>query len=197
MSVSSRPPVHVPLLLMALLIACAPDLREDYPFDGDTGSAERVKVVALEGEVFEVGVDATSKEAWVYVDLDALRELPVGEALEGQQWELSFQRFQIQTNGGANGPGTVAALALPGQSFDSLQTAPADGYLQDAPDSVFNTGDGWYLYDLTKHKLSARDITWVVRSGEGSHFALRISNYYDKAGTGGYLTLRVRKLAAP
>ncbi len=188
-----------PLLLCAaaLLGSCAPDLREDYPFDGDTGSADRVKAVALEGEVFELGVDATSKEAWVYVDLDELRELPVGEALDGQKWDLTFQRFQIQTNSGANGPGSVGVLALPGQSFDALVQAPAEGYAADAPDSVFNTGDGWYLYDLTRHKLSPRDITYVVRTGEGAWFALRFVNYYDKAGTGGYVTMHVRALAAP
>lgn len=186
------------LCAAALHAGCAPDLRDEYPFDGDTQTTgERIRSEDRGSGVTRTHVDASSKEAWVYFDMDAARELPVAEALELQAWELSFQRFKILTNSGVSGPGMVQALALENQPFDALTKAPADGYQADEADgpdgnsdvdSAFLEGDGWYAYDLVKHRLAARDVVYVVKTGEGRYFKLKLLAYYDETGTAGRLS---------
>lgn len=179
---------------LMLLSACAPDLRDEYPFDGETSGGERVITETLTDGVLRTEVDASSKEAWVYFDLDTAKELPVSQALEAQAWDLAFQRFKIISNSGVSGPGSVAVAALPDESFESLTRAPAEGFQPDEPDgddgntdvdSAFLEGDGWYVYDLVKHRLQARDGIYVVRTGAGAYFKLQMLAYYDENGTAG------------
>lgn len=181
------------LLLALALPACAPDLREEFPFDGAsrTGGARIVHEEQGGGVVFTL-VDASEEEAWVYLDLDSRRELDVGEALEGQAWDLAFQRFKIISNGGVSGPGATEIAAVEGASFGDVQRPPASGFKADAPDgsdsnsdldSAFLEGDGWYYYDLGAHRLTPREVVYVVRTGEHRAYKLHMLGYYDEAGS--------------
>lgn len=182
----------IPLLLL-LLSACAPDLREAFPFDGASRTGgSRITHEDQGGGLTYTLIDASEKEAWVYLDLDSKQELPVDEALSGQTWDLAFQRFKIISNGGVSGPGSAEVAAIEGRSFESIQVTPASGFRADAPDgsdsnsdvdSAFLEGDGWYYYDLAKHRLTARDIVYVVRTGEGRAYKLQLLDYYDDAGS--------------
>jgi hypothetical protein len=194
-------------LALALLAAsaCAPNLQEDFPFDGELPPGTYATFTEEAGGTFSVNVEATAKEAWVYVDMAQRKDVPASEAVGTTAWHLCFQRFKILTNSGVTGPGSVEALALPGQDFDTLTQAPAGGYGQDRADgpdgnadvdSPFLEGDGWYLYDLSVHKLAPRDITYVVRLPEG-YFKLRMLDYYARAGTSGTLEFRWGPLLPP
>ena len=55
-------------------------------------------------------------------------------------------------------------------------------------DSAFLKDDGWYLYDLVKHRLQARDIVYVVHTGDGAYFKLQPLAYYDAAGNAGVIS---------
>jgi hypothetical protein len=196
-----------PLLLTALLFAagCAPDLREDFPFDGELPDGDYVTFEPQDDGGFLVRVDATRKESWVYVDMVGQKYVKAADAVGSSGWDLAFQRFKVISNSGVSGPGEVEVAVLPGQSFEELTVAPKDGYVRDAEDgpdgngdldSAFLVDDGWYSYSLVEHKLASRDVTYAVKA-RGSYFKLRMVSYYDEAGSAGRLRLRWGKLNAP
>ncbi|MEW5742863.1 MAG: HmuY family protein [Myxococcota bacterium] len=186
--------------LVVLASGCAPDLRTDHPFDGEQSTGELVSTEDLGGGVTKLVVSATSKTAKVYVDLDELREMKTDEAFESNGWDLSLKRFEIFMNGGSSNPmGVVRAAVLKDQDFDSLTQAPADGYLQDGAETVFNSAEGgWYFYDLGVHRLITRDdLMYVVQTSSGAYKKLKMLNYYDEAGTPGMVSMKVAEVAAP
>jgi hypothetical protein len=151
-------------------------------------------------------VTATSKNAYVYVDLDAQKDLPAAQAFETGAWDLSFQRYKIPMNGGSDGPGTVAVAVVvhptipeAQQAYEALTQAPATGYAQDSTEPVLNgASGGWYFYDLGKHKLFTRNENfYVVRTTEGAYFKLRFKAYYDDTGTAGMVSFEWKPVAAP
>ena len=194
------------LLLATGALACAPDLRDDFPFDGAGGPTDRVVHTELGEGLRETVVNASDKAAWVYLDLDTGEELDVPTALATQAWELAFQRFKIITNSGISGPGGVGTAVLPGADFDALVQAPAEGYREDRPDgadgntdldSAFLEGDGWYAYSLSEHRLKALDRVFVIRTTAGRYAKLQLTDYYSAAGSSGYLTFRWAPLEPP
>jgi hypothetical protein len=192
-----------PSILLALATfatACAPDLRTDHPFDGEQTTDELVTSEDLGGGVTKLVVAATSKTSKVYVDLDGLREMKTEEAFATNGWDLNLKRFEIAMNGGSSNPeGVVRAAVLVDQDFDALTQAPADGYLQDGAELVFNSVEGgWYYYDLGVHRLITRqDLMYVVQTSDGAYKKLKMLDYYDSAGTPGMVSLKLADLAAP
>lgn len=184
-------------LLLVVLAACAPDLRDDFPLDGALPGAEHIThTVQADGSTLSV-VDATNKTSFVYFDLDLGKELEAGEAVEGQKWDLSFQRYKISSNGGSSGPGSVKLLGLKDTAWEALSVAPKDGYVADASESIFTTFDGgWYFYDLGVHKLVPRtDLLYVVQTTEGAFFKVQMLGYYDVNGTAAKPSLKWVKLS--
>lgn len=166
------------VLGFVLLMACAPDLRDDYPFDGALTGDFLVNAPQSDGTTLST-IDATSKTGTIYLDLDTAAVVGVGEP-----WDLAFQRFKISANSGASGQGSVGVAVVKGQDFASLKTPPADGYLQDGSETVFNGIEGgWYSYDLSVHKLVTRDDLFYVVRTEAGFFKLKMKSYYDEAGT--------------
>lgn len=186
--------------LFLLLSACAPDLRADHPFDGQTSDGPLVVAEVLEGGGHKLFVDATSKGAQVYVDLDEAKELKADDAFATNAWDLWFKRFEVGMNGGDSSPGgPVRVAVLKDVDYAALSVAPAEGYLQDTADRVFAAVEGgWYYYDLGVHRLVPRaELTYVVQSTTGAYFKLRMLEYYDASGTPASLTLEYAPLAAP
>ncbi|MBX5481404.1 MAG: HmuY family protein [Myxococcaceae bacterium] len=194
--------------LMSLAIApggvgCAPSLLDEFPFDGATPHGARITHEDLGGGVTRTIVDASAKEAWVYFDLDTGEELSVDEAFETNAWDLQFQRFKVYSNSGVHGSGGVGVAVIPDRSLEEVTSAPDESaFLEDADDpssendSPFLAGDGWYAYDLLKHKLTARNTVYVVRTTEGALHTLQFKGYYDAAGTAGVITLDHARLDA-
>ncbi|MBL8954246.1 MAG: HmuY family protein [Myxococcaceae bacterium] len=164
-------------LTFGLLFSCAPDLRDDYPFDGVV--AGDFLENKPDGELTLSVVDATNKEASIYIDLGTASVVGVGEG-----WDIAFQRFNVATNGGSSGVGPVRVAVIKDGDFIGLKQAPAEGYQQDGTGTVINTAEGgWYTYDLGVHKLVTReDLFYVIDTGEG-FFKLKMKSYYDDAGT--------------
>lgn len=189
----------LPVLLSLVFTACANDLRADFPFDGETTTGPLVSA-EQNGAVTRLSIDATNKQSQVYVDLDDAKELKPDEAFATNEWDLAFKRFDVFMNSGASGPtGTVEGQVLDGADWDSLTTAPADGYVVDPPDRLFNAvAEGWYRYDIGVHRLFVRDnLIYVVRTTKGTYLKLRMLNYYDAAGTPAVISLEYAPLTAP
>lgn len=187
-------------LLAAPLIACAPDLRVDHPFDGTVNDGPLVQVTVGDDGVRAATVDASNKGSQVYMDLDDGREMKGDEAFSTNDWDLSFKRMDISMNGGGGNPtGLVRAQVLAQGNFDTLTRAPADGYAQDGAERIFNSVEGgWYVYDLSVHRLVAREgLVYVVQSSDGTYFKLQMQGYYGEAGTPAIITFRYAPLLAP
>ncbi|MCP3103616.1 HmuY family protein [Myxococcus sp. K15C18031901] len=207
--------VAAALLLSGLLTACGdddlipggndpdPELPEqpEQPELPPNGTHIRHSLNA-DGSITTV-VDASGRDAWIGFDLDTGTQVA---ADTDAVWDLSFQRFGIRSRGGVNGTGGVEVALVKGQTFAQITQAPATGYAVDAadgddegtdPDTVFQAGEGWYVYDLATHKLSARDQVYIVRTDSKAYFKVQLLSYYDDAGTPAILKLQWAKVTAP
>lgn len=188
--------------LLVWLAACAPDLRVDHPFDGQSNDGPLVTSEKLDNGNTLLHVDATSKTSLVYVDLEEGREMKVDEALSTNGWDLTFKRFEIGMNSGEAYPGGEVEVAVVHDTdFDDFTKAPSSGFAKGigARISEINGVDGWFTYDLVKHVniFTRTDIFYVVRSSAGTFFKFRMVNYYDAAGTPAAITAEYGPVAAP
>lgn len=202
---ASKPSTSL-LALAAVLLACAPDLRQDFPFDGALPEGNYVVNTDLGSGLTQTEVNASFQNSWVYLDLDTKNEVPVADALGKPDWDLGFQRYRIVSNSGVSGVGNVEVAILPDQDFDALTQAPASGYLKDAADgsdsnqdvdSAFLIGDGWYLYTFNVHGLTPRPIVYVVHASSGAYFKMQMLGYYDQAGSSAHPSFKWGPVAAP
>jgi hypothetical protein len=132
----------------------------------------------LEGGVVETVVDATSEDAYRYLDLETGLSRTPADPLDSTEWDLGFRRFSIVTNGGVSGRGGAAAARLPGAAWESVTEPPEAGWIADGldieedddtqVDTAFNGGpanvNDWYDYDSATHRLTPRDVVFVVRT---------------------------------
>ncbi|RKH59663.1 HmuY family protein [Corallococcus aberystwythensis] len=197
------------LLLAGLSTACGDDLQptpgpeeEENPAITPQDGAHLKHQAHGDGSFTSV-VNATDGAVWVGLDLDTGKEV---SATEDAVWDLAFQRYTVKARGGVSGTGGVQVAIVPGTTFAALTQAPASGYVTDAadgadtgdsPDTVFNAGDGWYVYDLPTHTLTPRPRLYVVRSDSGTYFKVEVQSYYDAAGTPAMMKLLWAKVAAP
>lgn len=184
-------------MLAVLAGGCAPAL--ELPAGDDEGLESDAHVEhAVEGDRTITTVDATDEDVWVRLDLDARAETDA----DGP-WDLGLQRFRVELDGGSSGSGEVEATIVDGTAFDAVHEAPADGYSTDAPDGDDDDSDpdwvfaDWYDYDPQTHVLTPKDRLYVVHTGADGYFKLQILDYYDDAGSAGYLTFQWAPVPAP
>ena len=181
------------VLLSLMFAGCAESIRPDHL--GDAGAIDVAvgnDAITPTGKVTTVPrgdgssttlVDASSMTDWIHLDFDTAGELDATGP-----WELRFQRFHISTQAGVE----VAPVA--DRAFADVTESPATGWRGDADvdgdtvvDYAFDQGDGWYDYDDMTHVLTPKPIVWVVRAG-ATQLKLELLDYYDPAGTSGWLT---------
>ncbi|MBK8241613.1 MAG: HmuY family protein [Deltaproteobacteria bacterium] len=192
-------PIHLCVLVTALAAGCAADLSDELedvaPADGGAQIEHTV-----DGDLIDTKIDATDEARWVYLDLESRGQLEIDDPQASDAWDLAFRRYDIALDGGVSGPGGMAAVVLEGQQVDDVE-AVADGpWITDAADGDdhgdapdYALGD-WYDYDFATHVLTPRVQAYVVRSVEGNAFALEVVDYYDDAGSSGWLQLRWKPL---
>jgi hypothetical protein len=154
-----------------LAVASACDRSEELPPDLEGVEVERI--------------DATSEDAWVYMDLD-------DPAAADQQagWDLRFRRQRVLVNGGAG----ASVAIVDGKGITEVAEPPDGEYLTDSgeeeTDQAFSRrgDDHWYDYDISVHKLSPKERTYVVESDQGAFYKLQFTGYYDDEGESGYPT---------
>lgn len=188
------------MLLLSLLLACAPDIsdKDDTTSDsasmgetGETGAdtdsgaddTGRVRSADEGGGVTLVQVDASAEGEAVYFDFSA-----TGESAADGGWELAFVRYDVTVNGGTTGDGGVEVAPVEETGFADLSTAPSDGWRTDTAEAAA-LGD-WYDYDGATHTLSAADRVYVIRNGAGETWKLQFLDYYDDAGNSGFPSFR-------
>lgn len=187
---------------VGLAVGCADELVHDAAPDAgaepDTPDAAPTARITHtdngDGTTTSV-VDATDADTWISLVLATATE---ADPTASPAWDLGFQRSNIRLNGGASGPGEVT-LTWTEAAFDDLTVAPDPPYLTDgagddgAPVYAFD----WYDYDPLTHVLTPRARTYVVRSNTGDYYKIAVLDYYDDAGTSGFLTFRWASVMAP
>ena len=151
-------------------------------------------------------VDATSKEDWIYFDLDQSLDTPSTEmAIPG--WDIAFQRFRVKSNNGVSGNEGVEVGIVEDMAYEEVESTPenimffidqedSDDYGSD-PDYVFNMGDQWYDYDLMTHTLKPRDTVYIIRSTEDQYFKILILDYYNEVGDSAFLKIKLQQILPP
>lgn len=151
----------------------------------------------------ETVIDAISSDTKTYFDLatGSVVELTAEEAASSTDWDLAFQRYKIQLNGGDSGPGlVVGALGDEQAEFYDANGEPVDSvflnatpdselehllaefqapssWLSDSPADAF--GDEWYNYDMVTGNITQNDtVGYLVRSNKGDSYArLRVVDF--------------------
>ncbi|MGH7462162.1 MAG: HmuY family protein, partial [Longimicrobiales bacterium] len=126
-----------------------------------------------------ITVDASQPEAWRFV---SLREGRVIERPGAFDWDLTFRRFHVATNGGPGFAGQGSA----GLIDSAGATAPLRQTSRDTTQSGFGK---WYDYGFTSHLLTPKSQRYLVVAADGSRYILRILSYYCPGARPGCVTI--------
>lgn len=97
------------------------------------------------------------------------------------QWDIAFSSTNIIVNNSISGPGNAGAVVLDA-AFESVTTAPSDGYQTDTEGQLAISG--WYNYtgqtEPTNAIIPLDNKTIVVKTGDGEYYAkIKILSYYE------------------
>ena len=178
----------VGLLLTGALVALT--LRTEAPPAHAPSTPAPLEVgAALVGPITWT-IDARSTDAWAFFDFSR------GSTIERPgptDWDLAVRRFRIIVNGGPGFAGDGALADLGEVPFDSVRTAPADGWIESTGVRVDSTNSAvrkWYAYGFTSHLLSPLPRVWAVRTADGRYAKFEILGYYCPGAQPGCLTIR-------
>lgn len=114
-------------------------------------------------------------------------------------WDLRFAGFEVRTNGGVSGTGTVMTVVdntTPFASIDAAYaaTAPVVAYKRDAYSGVF-VAKPWYKYNITgtDNQIWPLFNVYLVKRGT-EVYKVQLTSYYSTAGTSRQVTIRSARL---
>lgn len=179
----------VSLAALSSLPACGDD---PAPKEATGGSGQTAQI----GDELRVAVPASGAER-VYVTLSPLQAVPATGTEPPAAWDLSFQGYEIFTNGGASGAGKGTVFGpLEVETFATNAPPPVPFRIADKASGAFLQ---WYLYEgAPSHVLWSRYHTIGVRDGERT-WKVQILSYYgerDGAPIGGLYQLRWAEITA-
>lgn len=204
--------VFFSLILCASMMAggCAP--RLETPNDGsDAGPGQPTGPIWSEDKGDDLTlthVNATDDQRWIYFAPGAPEAVEPELPEMSSSWTLGFRRFHIKMNGGVSGTGGVELVVITDVPFADITQAPADGYIADMPDIAededdlpqypLSTGDTkWFDYNPATHVLTPNQTVYIVRSVEGDYFKMRVTGYYDDAGSPAHIRFEWAPVAPP
>lgn len=121
-------------------------------------------------------VDATGSD-YTYYSLQKNRPVPQAVSDTGG-WDLAFKGSEIRVNGAAQ---------YVDVAFDSLMTAPEEGYATDTPDEPAlpgGSGKGWFNYNPMTHAVTpVENRTIVLKRSDGGYAKIEITDYYKQEFT--------------
>lgn len=189
--------LFVMLMMCGAFVGCVPaattpDEDDGADEDGEGGDGDAI-VTEKDGDSWVSVVDSRDAMVWQRFDFETRSVVD-----ESADWDLGFSRFNVET--------AVEVAVLRDQDYAALTQAPADGYTMDnasADPADMETMPGyafdlWYVYDTMTHVLTAdASLVYVVHTPEGNYFKVQMLDYYDEAGTSGYVSMRWAAVAAP
>ena len=176
-------------LAVAAVVMVATSLRRPEPpsFAPTVAEPEEVEEARVGPVTFTV--DSSDPERWIFFDFS---RGAVVEAPGPLGWDLAIRRFEIIANGGEGFQGVGGAADLGAVAFDSVRSAPAEGWAvtQARRDSVNEALSGWYDYGFASHLLTPKPRVYAVRTADGRYAKLEILSYYCPGALPGCLTFR-------
>lgn len=178
------------MLSLPLFLACAASIAPDGNDSGSAGSLASGDAV----------IDATSETDWVYLDLSEAALVTPDNPDDSTTWDLGLRRYKVKINGGISGTADMAVVPYFETDYNTALAEPTDGWVTDQPDA---DGDGdpeyaldtWFDYDSDTHQVTPADVIYVVRDATGELVKLQFLDYYDDAGTPGFVHIRWGALA--
>lgn len=114
-------------------------------------------------------------------------------------WDISVSGWEIRTNGGVSGSGSVSALVDVGTPYAQIDaayaaTAPAQVYKRDAYSGVF-VSQPWYRYNVTgtDNQIWPTFNVYLVKRG-ADVYKVQLTGYYAADGTARRIGVRYAKL---
>ena len=167
------------------------------------GCAEEVKDEIEVLPVFQHTIDASSREAWAYFSFSSGGPVTISDPTTSTEWDIGFQRFKIRVNCGTSGPGKGGVVNMGAADFDSVTTAPTEGYVVDEmlkwehpgmPPIEYSGNPAmkdWYeMKGGMPPLLVSKKEVFVIRTADGKYVKMQILDYYDKEGRSGFITFK-------
>jgi len=134
-----------------------------------------------------------------YLNLKDGAEVTISDPATSTVWDLYSDFVTIYTNGGTSGPGQGAGIMYQAMEFDSVHSAPQDGYVTDdslaSPEPKWAIGDSWFSYDVNTHSLSVNEgYTYVLRTADSRYAKLEFVAAEFSGQSGGLAVLRIEYL---
>lgn len=147
-------------------------------------------------EIKSVQIDARSYADWVYFSFDKGESVTVNPASFSTDltWDIAFHRNDVRLNCGASGKGAGGALKTTVKTLDGIRTAPASGYVVDAPKSIMtrftlpvpvfedqpaNGEINWLNVDTSNPPpvYTLFDDVYVIKTAQGKYAKIKFKNY--------------------
>jgi len=156
--------------------------------------------------VTESEVNASDAKVAVYFSFDKAGEVTPKTPADSKEWDMSFARSVILSNGGVSGKGGVEAAIIDDKGFDDIKEAPANGYIKDVKDgpdrgedadSVFLVQKTWYVYNPHNHQLTTRKRVYVVKATNGKYYKVQFLSFTNGEKKTGYPTFKWAEITPP
>jgi hypothetical protein len=161
----------------------------------------------IKSQTFEI--NSSSSTVWKYFSFTSNDTLIVSDPAHSAAWDLAFQRYRVETNGGLSGTGAGAAANsyLKGQAgFDALKVVPdTTTFFQDKSISVaVQQGYASYivnpaLYTWFSLEFAAQgtqivpaDNIYIVKTATGKYAKVWIKSYYSATNQSGHVTIQYK-----
>ena len=106
-------------------------------------------------------------------------------------WDFKSSYVTVTMNNGTSGPGSSAVTMFSDVDFDSVKTAPTDGYYaDDSTTTTYGIGDSWYTYDFINHILSVNPNVYVINLNNGNYAKLSFLEKDFSGQAGGYAVIK-------
>ena len=115
--------------------------------------------------VTEIALSTTES---IYFSLKESKIVEISDESSSLNWDLKTSYLTVHINGGTSGPGSCAAKMYDNVEFDSLDTIPIDGYVEDDSTTALAIGDSWYSYNPMNHTLSPVPNVYVIKTVDGN-----------------------------
>lgn len=161
----------------------------------------------IQAQTFEI--NATSSTVWKYFSFAANDTVTVTDPASSTEWDLAFQRYRIETNGGksGNGSGSAANSYQKGQTgFDGLKIVPdTSTFVQDKSVSIaVQQGYATYIVNPVLYtwfslefatqgtQIVPADNIYIVRSATGKYAKVWIKSYYGASNQSGHVIIQYK-----
>ena len=130
-----------------------------------------------------------------YFQLKKGQMVTVSDVANSTEWDFQTDYVTLNMNGGTSGSGVAGAIVNTVSPFDSIDTAPMDGYVvDDTTNGLSAIGDDWYDYDFVNHTLTAKSYTWLLKTATGKFAKMEFVKVAFSGQSGGVAVIRFEYL---